>query len=196
MKCPICAQEYDGVECASCGYRSTEPKEQGEAFSCPGCGAAGRGAFCQYCGGPAPKKEERPATKEAEQPPAKGVYSCPNCGTKSTGHFCSNCGFAIDAISPPEPVPPAAPVKNVYTARENVHKPAAPALMISRRNRWSAFVLCLFAGGFGFHRFYVGKTGTGLLYFFTGGLFLAGWIYDLICILTGIFRDGEGKYLK
>ncbi len=109
LKCPICAQEYDGVECASCGYRSTEPKEQGEAFSCPGCGAAGRGAFCQYCGGPAPKKEVRPATKEAEQPPAKGVYSCPNCGTKSTGRFCSNCGFAIDAISPPEPVPPARP---------------------------------------------------------------------------------------
>ena len=94
---------------ASCGYRSTEPQEQGEAFSCPGCGAAGRGAFCQYCGGPAPKKEVRPATKEAEQPPAKGVYSCPNCGTKSTGRFCSNCGFAIDAISPPEPVPPARP---------------------------------------------------------------------------------------
>ena len=42
----------------------------------------------------------------------------------------------------------------------------------------------------------MGKTGTGLLYFFTGGLFLAGWICDLICILTGIFRDGEGKYLK
>ena len=52
-----------------------------------------------------------------------------------------------------------------------------------------------------FERFYKvnkarGKTGTGLLYFFTGGLFLAGWICDLICILTGIFRDGEGKYLK
>jgi TM2 domain-containing membrane protein YozV len=41
-----------------------------------------------------------------------------------------------------------------------------------------AWVLLTFLGVFGIHRFYLGKWITGLLYFFTGGLFLIGWVYD------------------
>ena len=45
-----------------------------------------------------------------------------------------------------------------------------------------AYLLWFFSGfgWMGFHRFYLGKTGTGLLYMFTGGLFFAGGLYDLI----------------
>jgi hypothetical protein len=58
-----------------------------------------------------------------------------------------------------------------------------------------AAVLCFFLGVFGAHRFYVGKTGTGLLQLFTlGGLGL--WmLYDFILILTAQFRDADDKRL-
>ncbi len=37
-------------------------------------------------------------------------------------------------------------------------------------------------GIFGAHRFYFGKPLTGILWFFTGGLLLVGWIIDLFLI--------------
>jgi TM2 domain-containing membrane protein YozV len=40
-----------------------------------------------------------------------------------------------------------------------------------------AWILLTFLGIFGIHRFYLGKWFTGIVYFFTGGLFLIGWIY-------------------
>jgi hypothetical protein len=47
----------------------------------------------------------------------------------------------------------------------------------------------------GMHRIYVGKIGTGILWFFTGGMFMIGQIVDLILILAGRFRDKEGRLL-
>jgi len=41
-----------------------------------------------------------------------------------------------------------------------------------------AWILLTFLGVFGIHRFYMGKIITGLIYFFTGGLFLLGVLYD------------------
>ena len=47
-----------------------------------------------------------------------------------------------------------------------------------------AYILWL-VGGFGalgFHRFYLGKVGTGVLYLLTGGLFWVGALYDLFTL--------------
>lgn len=61
----------------------------------------------------------------------------------------------------------------------------------SRALAWCASVF----GIFGAHRYYVNKVGTGLLYTFTLGFGLIGWIIDLITILLGGFRDKDGAPL-
>lgn len=42
-----------------------------------------------------------------------------------------------------------------------------------------AWILLTFLGVLGVHRLYLGKFITAILYFFTGGLFLLGYLYDL-----------------
>jgi TM2 domain-containing membrane protein YozV len=49
-----------------------------------------------------------------------------------------------------------------------------------------AWILLTVLGLFGVHRMYMGKWLTGLLYFFTGGLFLVGWLYDFLTLNTQI----------
>jgi TM2 domain-containing membrane protein YozV len=41
-----------------------------------------------------------------------------------------------------------------------------------------AWLLHTYLGIFGVHRFYMGKWGTGLIYLFTGGIFLIGQVID------------------
>jgi TM2 domain-containing membrane protein YozV len=41
-----------------------------------------------------------------------------------------------------------------------------------------AWILLTFLGIFGIHRLYLGKWPTALLWFFTGGLLLLGYLYD------------------
>lgn len=63
----------------------------------------------------------------------------------------------------------------------------------SEKSRAVALALCIPLGVFGAHRFYVGKIGTGLLQLITlGGLGL-WYLYDLITIASGEFRDVDGR---
>jgi len=68
--------------------------------------------------------------------------------------------------------------------------------MKSEKNWVVALLLCIFLGGLGVHRFYVGKVGTGILQLVTlGGCGL--WVFiDLIMILVGSFTDKQGNELK
>ena len=50
------------------------------------------------------------------------------------------------------------------------------------KSKSTAYVLWFFLGIFGAHKFYLNKTGIGILYFFTAGLFFIGWFIDLFTL--------------
>lgn len=56
-----------------------------------------------------------------------------------------------------------------------------------------AWILQTFLGYFGVHRMYMGKWLTGILYLFTGGLFLIGYIYDYLTLNTQINEINRGE---
>jgi TM2 domain-containing membrane protein YozV len=64
---------------------------------------------------------------------------------------------------------------------------------ISPKSRLVTLLLCFFLGGFGGHRFYVGKMGTGVLMLLTLGGFGIWYLVDLIMIIVGSFRDQQGR---
>jgi TM2 domain-containing membrane protein YozV len=66
---------------------------------------------------------------------------------------------------------------------------------LSEKRKLPAFLLALFFGVFGVHRFYVGKIGTGLLQLFTAGGLGLWWLLDLLVILLGGFTDKEGRLI-
>ncbi len=67
---------------------------------------------------------------------------------------------------------------------------------VSEKSRAIALVLGGVLGPFGAHRYYVGKIGTGMLQTVTiGGLGL-WWLYDMILITFGSFRDRDGRRVK
>lgn len=54
--------------------------------------------------------------------------------------------------------------------------------------------LCWLFGFLGMHRFYYGKQISGTIWFFTGGLFLIGWIIDLF-LIPGMLARAERRYV-
>ena len=61
---------------------------------------------------------------------------------------------------------------------------------------WTVVILlCLFLGGFGVHRFFVGKTGTGIAMLFTLGGFGIWTMIVLVMIIVGKFEDSDGNLI-
>lgn len=66
----------------------------------------------------------------------------------------------------------------------------------SIKNYTATLVLTLLLGFLGGHRFYVGKVGTGVLFFATLGLFGIGWVIDIFTVAFGNFTDKAHKYIR
>lgn len=131
--------------------------------------------------------------------------NCPNCNMSNTddSKFCSNCGCMINTQDPfgtqlpnyqtPNYQTPTIVINNVANA--NAYS-ASNGMRISSKSKIVTLLLCLFFGWLGFHRFYVGKVLSGILYFFTFGFFGVGCLIDLIKILSGTFTDGAGLIIS
>lgn len=50
------------------------------------------------------------------------------------------------------------------------------------KSKTTAYLLWLFLGVFGVHKFYLGRIGMGILYLFTAGFFGIGLLIDLFTL--------------
>lgn len=100
---------------------------------------------------------------------------CKYCGNKipRDAIVCTYCGRQVEELKRDR--------ENIIINNTNSNTNTS----INKRplNKWVAFLLCLFLGYFGAHKFYEGKAGIGVLYLFTGGLCGIGWIIDCIILL-------------
>ena len=60
------------------------------------------------------------------------------------------------------------------------------------KSKLVAYLLWFFLGFLSLHRFYLGKIGSGLIWLFTGQLFVIGWFVDLF-ILSGMVDNYNNK---
>lgn len=70
-------------------------------------------------------------------------------------------------------------------------EPQLPEPEISKRSRGVALGLCFFGGIFGLHRFYVDKPKTAIAMMLTFGGMGIWYLYDLVLIAAGEFRDSQ-----
>ena len=108
-----------------------------------------------------------------------GVITCPRCGESL------DRGGQQAPANYPSPVPPAHAAPG--------HADAAFDPYVSPKSRLVMLLLCIFVGVPGVHRFYAGRIITGIIWLCTFSLFGIGWLYDMVLIICGAFRDGDGR---
>lgn len=120
-----------------------------------------------------PTKDTLQPAKDTSQP----TKFCKFCAAAipMDAVMCTACGRLVENL--PQSSTPNIIINITATAN------AGGALDPRARNKWTSFLLCLFLGILGAHKFYEGKTGMGLLYLFTGGLFGIGWALDCLILL-------------
>jgi len=147
------------ITCPECGKEVSD-----KATSCPNCGSplndASNQKFCKHCGSNIDKE----------------CIICPKCGKQVEELTNGNDKNII--------------INNNNSASSSSSSSAAATATIAQpmaygrpKDKWVAFCLCLFLGWLGAHKFYEGKTGMGILYIFTMGLFGIGLFVDLIVLL-------------
>ena len=108
---------------------------------------------------------------------------CKHCGAKipEAAVICTACGCQVEEMKSAHEQQPSIVINN---ANSNVNTNQNGVMFMAKaKNKWVAFLLCVFLGYIGVHKFYEGKVGMGILYLFTWGLFGIGWLVDCIVLL-------------
>jgi hypothetical protein len=74
-------------------------------------------------------------------------------------------------------------------------EPGAAGTLPSERSRGLALALAVLGGVFGLHRFYTGRTESGVWMCLTLGGLGIWYLYDVVVIAAGDFHDGDGRRL-
>ena len=108
---------------------------------------------------------------------------CKHCGEKipEDAIVCTKCGRQVEEIKKNGSDQIVINNNNNAIASASATAVAGVGGMGRPKNKWVALLLCIFTlcG----HKFYEGKIGMGIIYLFTGGLFLVGWVIDIIALL-------------
>ena len=156
--CKFCdnAADENARICPSCG---------GNDFKrvCDNCGEViEKGFICSRCGVRAGQNKK----------------VCPQCGNAYYTNACPNCGYIGTGASRTEP-PLQFILKKAYFSQNGEPSNSSKG---KPKSKAVALLLCVFLGFYGAHKFYEENVGMGFLYMFTGGLFLIGWIADIIAL--------------
>lgn len=118
-----------------------------------------------------------PSCGAAQQDDTPGTVFCRHCGSEIDADcvICPKCGKQVKDLKAEQP----SIVINNSNQNQNIN--TMPGVRVVKK--WVAFLLCLFLGFIGAHKFYEGRIGMGILYLLTFGLFGIGWVIDIIAIL-------------
>lgn len=127
---------------------------------------------------------------EKEQKDSNSKF-CKHCGgiIHKEAVICTKCGCQVEEIK--ESSQPQVIINNTNTntnanANTNTNtniNTSTNSIPIKPKNKWVAFMLCLFLGYLGAHKFYEGKILMGIIYLCTAGFFGIGWFIDCIILL-------------
>lgn len=117
---------------------------------------------------------------------ASNTKFCKFCGAHIPidAVLCTSCGRQVEQLQGANTSQQPQIVINNANTNTNMNTAVAGAAMGKKKSKWVCLALWWFLGLVGGHKFYDGKIGSGLLYMFTGGLFVIGWIIDLFAILN------------
>lgn len=96
--------------------------------------------------------------------------------------FCKNCGKDIDD-------------KAAICVGCGVSTITPVEIPVDDKDWLTTLLLCIFLGYLGVHRFYTKNTGIGVGQLLTGGGCGIWAFVDFILILTGSYKDGNGRAL-
>ena len=110
---------------------------------------------------------------------------CKHCGQKipEDAVLCTHCGRQVEELKSSQPSIVINNSNDSINTNMNTNNNINNTDSRKPKNKWIALILWLLIGYIGGHKFYEGKIGLGILYFFTIGLFGIGWFIDFFILL-------------